>query len=286
MQVLLRNTWNRKGSTAYTRAIARAIRESGREVVIVGSGDLSHLGPGFGREPPKGERLDAWERTIDAPALAAVESLDAIRLIDAVRKRMSKLIAQLDPAPPAASYTQLATAAGAVIFTIIAALMGNWLGRRITYFLLCIASFAILEVFLLTITTFGPVFLTVAFLAGGITAAFYGWLPLYLPELFPTAIRATGRWLPPGRCAAYAVRAGPSSNSPAAATPPPTTKTPGSSSTAMVTSPTPSQLPTSASSHRAIGHGFRYCSAHQSTNHALRASSGIGPRSSPHTWEA
>ena len=29
MQVLLRNTWNRKGSTAYTRAIARAIEIAG-----------------------------------------------------------------------------------------------------------------------------------------------------------------------------------------------------------------------------------------------------------------
>ena len=30
-----------------------------------------------------------------------------------------------------------------------------------------------------------------AFVAGGATAAFYGWFPLYLPELFPTSIRAT-----------------------------------------------------------------------------------------------
>ncbi len=30
---------------------------------------------------------------------------------------------------------------------------------------------------------------------GGITAAFYGWLPLYLPELFPTRVRATGQGL-------------------------------------------------------------------------------------------
>ena len=36
-------------------------------------------------------------------------------------------------------------------------------------------------------------FLILAFLTGGITASFYGWLPLYLPELFPTAIRATGQ---------------------------------------------------------------------------------------------
>ena len=30
-------------------------------------------------------------------------------------------------------------------------------------------------------------------LLGGVTASFYGWLPLYLPELFPTRVRATGQ---------------------------------------------------------------------------------------------
>ena len=30
---------------------------------------------------------------------------------------------------------------------------------------------------------------------GAVTAAFYGWLPLYLPELFPTRVRATGQGL-------------------------------------------------------------------------------------------
>ena len=36
-------------------------------------------------------------------------------------------------------------------------------------------------------------FLISAFFAGGITAAFYGWFPLYLPELFATRIRATSQ---------------------------------------------------------------------------------------------
>jgi MFS family permease len=36
-------------------------------------------------------------------------------------------------------------------------------------------------------------FLTCAFLAGGLTSSFYGWLPLYLPELFPTKVRATAQ---------------------------------------------------------------------------------------------
>ena len=31
------------------------------------------------------------------------------------------------------------------------------------------------------------------FFAGACTASFYGWLPLYLPELFRTNVRATGQ---------------------------------------------------------------------------------------------
>src|SRR6059058_1792442 len=38
-----------------------------------------------------------------------------------------------------------------------------------------------------------PGFMAMAFLVGGVTAAFYGWMPLYLPELFPTRIRATAQ---------------------------------------------------------------------------------------------
>src|SRR4029079_12786900 len=41
--------------------------------------------------------------------------------------------------------------------------------------------------------TFNVAFLLVVGLAGCVTAAFYGWLPLYLPELFPTRVRATGQ---------------------------------------------------------------------------------------------
>jgi hypothetical protein len=36
-------------------------------------------------------------------------------------------------------------------------------------------------------------FLVSVFLLGATTASFYGWLPLYLPELFGTAVRATGQ---------------------------------------------------------------------------------------------
>jgi hypothetical protein len=41
----------------------------------------------------------------------------------------------------------------------------------------------------------GAAFLRMAASAGFFTASFYGWLPLYLPELFPTRVRATAQGL-------------------------------------------------------------------------------------------
>jgi MFS family permease len=96
-------------------------------------------------------------------------------------------------APPAPAWTQIASAFGAIVGTIVAALLGGWLGRRITYVLLCVGSFLIIQYFFLPSAVFNMNFVNLACLTGAITASFYGWLPLYLPELFPTAIRATGQ---------------------------------------------------------------------------------------------
>jgi hypothetical protein len=90
-------------------------------------------------------------------------------------------------------YTQIASATGAIIGAIVAALLGGWLGRRITYFGLCLASFVSLVYLYRANDSYGLQFLVSVFAAGGITAAFYGWFPLYLPELFPTSIRATSQ---------------------------------------------------------------------------------------------
>jgi MFS family permease len=95
--------------------------------------------------------------------------------------------------PHAKEWTQITLGIGAVLGTILAALMGDWLGRRWTYALLCIGSLFTVWLFFWTNEFFGIWFLATAFLAGGVTAAFYGWFPLYLPELFRTAVRATGQ---------------------------------------------------------------------------------------------
>ena len=95
--------------------------------------------------------------------------------------------------PEAKAYTQAAAAFGAVIGCVVAALMGDWLGRRVTYALLCVGSMASIAGLYQLNDTYGPTYLWWAFAAGTITAAFYGWLPLYLPELFRTKVRATAQ---------------------------------------------------------------------------------------------
>ncbi|MFO0876612.1 MAG: MFS transporter [Gemmataceae bacterium] len=93
----------------------------------------------------------------------------------------------------ASSQVQIWSASGAILGSVLAALVADFLGRRITYSLLCLGSLVIIPTMFLGSDTFDSRFLFIVFLAGAITAAFYGWLPLYLPELFPTRIRATGQ---------------------------------------------------------------------------------------------
>jgi len=88
---------------------------------------------------------------------------------------------------------QIFSGLGAIVGTIVGALMGNVMGRRPTFALLCLGSFVSALVFFQTNTTFGMPFLVTVFVAGGMTASFYGWLPLYLPELFRTNVRATAQ---------------------------------------------------------------------------------------------
>lgn len=95
--------------------------------------------------------------------------------------------------PLARSYSQIASAVGAILGTIIGAMLGKWLGRRVVYTLLCLSSLAAaLSLYQLN-SSYGTWFLASVFLVGCTTASFYGWLPLYLPELFRTGVRATGQ---------------------------------------------------------------------------------------------
>jgi MFS family permease len=91
------------------------------------------------------------------------------------------------------AWAQMFMAVGACTFTIVVALLAEKFNRRWAYIGLCAASLLICQLLFFWIRPdFGFLFLVLATLANGITAGFYGWLPLYLPELFPTRVRATG----------------------------------------------------------------------------------------------
>jgi SHS family sialic acid transporter-like MFS transporter len=65
-------------------------------------------------------------------------------------------------------------------------------GRRLTYFLISLSSFLLSEFIFLTLHPTMPGFSAAVFAVGCVSTVFFGWLPLYLPELFPTRVRATG----------------------------------------------------------------------------------------------
>jgi MFS family permease len=97
--------------------------------------------------------------------------------------------------PSAKANTQMLIALGAILGAWCAPLLGARLGRRPAYFLLCLVSYVSCAVLFHFVREFGGVFLAMSFLVGAATASFYGWFPLYLPELFPTRVRATGQGL-------------------------------------------------------------------------------------------
>jgi SHS family sialic acid transporter-like MFS transporter len=85
--------------------------------------------------------------------------------------------------------------AGAIVGCLIAPLVGARLGRRPAYFLLCLFALIGCGVLFRGMHRLDGTFWLMTFVVGGLSAAFYGWLPLYLPELFPTRFRATAQGL-------------------------------------------------------------------------------------------
>ncbi len=98
-----------------------------------------------------------------------------------------------DPAKHATEWTLFWLSMGAIVGTMAAALAAGRFGRRITYAVLCVLSIGAALLLYQTNTSYNSYFLFCTFVAGAMTASFYGFFPLYLPELFPTAVRATGQ---------------------------------------------------------------------------------------------
>jgi MFS family permease len=94
------------------------------------------------------------------------------------------------------AHVQVLISTAAIVWCFLASILGGLWGRRPVYFGLCL--FALLFCgWLFNYLDMGDgwLFWSVTWIVGGLSAAFYGWLPLYLPELFPTRVRATGQGL-------------------------------------------------------------------------------------------
>jgi MFS family permease len=81
---------------------------------------------------------------------------------------------------------------GAAVGSLFGGWIANLCGRRLTYFLISLGSLALGEYIFLVLTPKDASFWAYVFALGLVSTIFFGWLPLYLPELFPTAARAAG----------------------------------------------------------------------------------------------
>jgi MFS family permease len=96
------------------------------------------------------------------------------------------------PAIKERAYTAMWMAFGQIIGAFLGGPMAEWLGRRVSYAIFFLTSLVSAIALYTTVTGYGWELLVLSMLAGIFTTTFFGWLPLYLPEIFPTRIRATG----------------------------------------------------------------------------------------------
>lgn len=83
-------------------------------------------------------------------------------------------------------------AVGAVLGSFFGAQIAAALGRRLSYLLISIGAVLATGGMFLFSAPLRPEFLWVVLAQGFVTTLFFGWLPLYLPQLYPVEVRATG----------------------------------------------------------------------------------------------
>jgi SHS family sialic acid transporter-like MFS transporter len=83
-------------------------------------------------------------------------------------------------------------ALGAILGSFFGAQIASWLGRRHAYALISAGATGLTLTMFLGTAPLRASFLPIVCAQGFVATLFFGWLPLYLPELFPTHVRAAG----------------------------------------------------------------------------------------------
>lgn len=88
--------------------------------------------------------------------------------------------------------TQMTRSGGAVFGSLLGGVLASALGRRLSYFAISLGALAASSFIFSQLDPLHPQFQVFAFVLGFVGITYFGWLPLFLPELFPTRSRSTG----------------------------------------------------------------------------------------------
>lgn len=131
-------------------------------------------------------------RTLIGIALASVALIGTWGSVSAfIPLWVDKMVG--DANPLAKGQVQIMIAIGAILGAFFGPIVARSMSRRLSYFALCLGSLAACQWLFRAFDSYNLRFLLLVGVTGVLTASFYGWLPLYLPELFPTRVRATGQ---------------------------------------------------------------------------------------------
>jgi SHS family sialic acid transporter-like MFS transporter len=113
-------------------------------------------------------------------------------------KSTSKFVAEKPAAKPKKAdprkkaLTQIQRSSGAIVGSLLGGVIASLVGRRLSYFLISLATFAVSTFLFTQLNPHHALFPYATFMLGLFGVTYFGWLPLFLPELFPTHVRSTG----------------------------------------------------------------------------------------------
>jgi MFS family permease len=131
--------------------------------------------------------------TLVAIVLATVPIIGGWGVSNWVNPWADQAGAALDPADP---FLKARLGQARALTGIVGSLLGGWfavmLGRRTTYFLVSVLSLVLAQILFNWLEPTEMRFYLCVTVLGFVSGIYFGWLPLCLPELFPTRVRSTG----------------------------------------------------------------------------------------------